>query len=234
MDFDLTHKQVAIRAMAANFAAAEPAPHAVAWDHAMHIPVDTLRQTGALGFSGIYVRDDVGGTGLTRLDAALIFEALAGGCPTVASYISIHNMSAWMIDCYGSDDQRHAWLPSLTVMEHLASYCLTEPGDDYVLDGAKQFVSGAGTSDIYVVMVRTGEARPRGILAPVVDKGTSGLSFGANERKMGWKALQLHGGYGLSPSTASRRSCATCGSTRSSKAPTKSCGCSSPARCWPI
>jgi len=153
---------------------------------------------------GIYIRDDVGGSGLSRLDAALIFEALSTGCPTVAAYISIHNMCAWMIDRYGSEDQRHAWLPKLCSMEHLASYCLTEPGagsdaaalktravrdgNDYVLDGQKQFISGAGVSDIYVVMVRTGEAGPSGISTLVVENGTPGLSFGANEKKMGWNA----------------------------------------------
>jgi alkylation response protein AidB-like acyl-CoA dehydrogenase len=204
MDFDLNEDQSAIRTMALDFAAAELAPHALAWDHDKHFPVDTLRQAGALGFGGIYVREDVGGTGLTRLDAALIFEALSTGCPTIAAYISIHNMCAWMIDRFGSEEQRQAWLPGLTTMERLASYCLTEPGagsdaaalrtravregDHYVLDGAKQFISGAGTSDVYIVMARTGETGPRGISAFVVEKDTPGLSFGANERKMGWNA----------------------------------------------
>ncbi|MDR3440513.1 isobutyryl-CoA dehydrogenase [Telmatospirillum sp.] len=204
MDFALTEEQVAIRAMALDFAAAELAPNAIAWDQSKHFPIDTLRKAGTLGFGGIYTRDDVGGTGLTRLDASLIFEALSTGCPTIAAYISIHNMCAWMIDRYGSENQRRLWLPALTSMERLASYCLTEPGagsdaaalrtratrdgDHYILDGQKQFISGAGTSDIYIVMVRTGEAGPRGISTLVVEKNTPGLSFGTDEKKMGWNA----------------------------------------------
>lgn len=202
--FSLTEDQIAIRDMAASFSAETLAPHAVRWDEEKHFPVEEMRQAAALGMGGIYIGEDVGGSGLSRLDAALIFEALAMGCPTVAAYISIHNMCAWMIDRYGSDVQRKAWLPKLCSMEHLASYCLTEPGagsdaaalktkaaldgDHYVLDGQKQFISGAGVSDIYVVMVRTGEAGPSGISTLVVEKGTPGLSFGANEKKMGWNA----------------------------------------------
>lgn len=202
--FSLTEDQIAIRDMAASFSAETLAPHAVRWDEEKHFPVEEMRQAAALGMGGIYIGEDVGGSGLSRLDAALIFEALAMGCPTVAAYISIHNMCAWMIDRYGSDDQRKAWLPKLCSMEHLASYCLTEPGagsdaaalktkaaldgDHYVLDGQKQFISGAGVSDIYVVMVRTGEAGPSGISTLMVEKGTPGLSFGANEKKMGWNA----------------------------------------------
>src|SRR5260221_8751416 len=204
MDFLLSDEQTAIREMAAAFAAAELAPYAVEWDQRKHFPVDTLRKAGALGLGGIYVKDDVGGWGLTRLDAALIFEALSTGCPTIAAYISIHNMCAWMIDQYGSEEQRRRWLPSLTSMDALASYCLTEPGvgsdasalrsravrqgDAYVLDGQKQFISGAGASDIYIVMARTGEDGPRGISAFVIEKDTPGLSFGVNEKKMGWNA----------------------------------------------
>jgi len=204
MDFTLSEEQAAIRDMALAFAAAELAPNALEWDHNRHFPVDTLRKAGGLGLGGIYVREDVGGSGLTRLDAALIFEALSTGCPTIAAYISIHNMCAWMIDRYGSEEQRRNWLPSLTGMEKLASYCLTEPGagsdaaalrsrairdgDHYLLSGQKQFISGAGTSDIYIVMARTGEEGPRGISAFVIEKDTPGLSFGANERKMGWNA----------------------------------------------
>jgi alkylation response protein AidB-like acyl-CoA dehydrogenase len=202
--FALTEDQIAIRDMAQEFAAETLAPHAMRWDEEKHFPVEEMRAAAALGMGGIYIQDDVGGSGLTRLDAALIFEALSTGCPTVAAYISIHNMCAWMIDRYGSDEQRRRLLPKLCTMEHLASYCLTEPGagsdaaalktkavldgDHYVLDGQKQFISGAGVSDIYVVMVRTGEAGPRGISTLVVEKGTPGLSFGAEEKKMGWNA----------------------------------------------
>jgi alkylation response protein AidB-like acyl-CoA dehydrogenase len=202
--FSLTEDQIAIRDMAQGFATETLAPHAVRWDEEKHFPVEEMRQAAALGMGGIYIRDDVGGSGLTRLDAAVIFEALSTACPTVAAYISIHNMCAWMIDRYGSDEQRHKFLPQLCSMEHLASYCLTEPGagsdaaalktkavldgDHYVLDGQKQFISGAGVSDVYVVMVRTGEAGPSGISTIVVEKGTPGLSFGANEKKMGWNA----------------------------------------------
>lgn len=202
--FSLTEDQIAIRDMAASFAAETLAPNAVRWDEEKHFPVAEMRQAAALGMGGIYIRDDVGGSGLTRLDAAVIFEALSTGCPTVAAYISIHNMCAWMIDRYGSDEQRRRFLPKLCSMEHLASYCLTEPGagsdaaalktraaldgDHYVLDGQKQFISGAGVADLYVVMVRTGEAGPSGISTIVVEKGTPGLSFGANEKKMGWNA----------------------------------------------
>ncbi len=202
--FALTEDQIAIREMAQDFAAETLAPHAMRWDEEKHFPVEEMRAAAALGMGGIYIQDDVGGSGLTRLDAALIFEALSTGCPTVAAYISIHNMCAWMIDRYGSDEQRRRLLPKLCTMEHLASYCLTEPGagsdaaalktkavldgDHYVLDGQKQFISGAGVSDIYVVMARTGEAGPGGISTIVVEKDTPGLSFGANEKKMGWNA----------------------------------------------
>nr|WP_047580234.1 isobutyryl-CoA dehydrogenase [Methylobacterium sp. ZNC0032] len=202
--FSLTEDQIAIRDMAQDFAAETLAPHAARWDEEKHFPVGEMRAAAALGMGGIYIREDVGGSGLTRLDAALIFEALSTGCPTVAAYISIHNMCAWMIDRYGSDEQRQRFLPKLCTMEHLASYCLTEPGagsdaaalktkavldgDHYVLDGQKQFISGAGVADIYVVMVRTGEAGASGISTIVVEKDTPGLSFGANEKKMGWNA----------------------------------------------
>src|SRR5262249_17817862 len=157
-----------------------------------------------LGIGGIYIRDDVGGSAMTRFDAALIFEALATGCPTVSAFISIHNMASWMIDAFGNDTQRSRWLPNLCARELLSSYCLTEPGpgsdaaalgtravrdgDHYVLNGQKQFISGAGGSDLYVVMVRTGGDGPGGVSALVVEGGTPGVSFGANERKMGWNA----------------------------------------------
>lgn len=202
--FALTEDQIAIREMAQDFAAETLAPHAARWDEEKHFPVAEMRAAAALGMGGIYIQEDVGGSGLSRLDAALIFEALSTGCPTVAAYISIHNMCAWMIDRYGSEEQRQRFLPKLCTMEHLASYCLTEPGagsdaaalktkavldgDHYVLDGQKQFISGAGVSDVYVVMVRTGEPGPSGISTIVVEKDTPGLSFGANEKKMGWNA----------------------------------------------
>ena len=202
MGFDLTQDQQAIRDAAHAFAAAELAPHSARWDEDKHFPVDVLRQAASLGFAGIYVREDVGGSGLGRLDAALIFEALSHGDVSTAAFLSIHNMASWMIDRFGSDDLRQRYLPRLTSMELIASYCLTEPGagsdaaslattarrdgDDYVLNGAKAFISGAGTSDVYVVMARTGDAGARGVSTFVVEKGTPGLSFGAQERKMGW------------------------------------------------
>jgi alkylation response protein AidB-like acyl-CoA dehydrogenase len=204
MDFELSEEQAALRETATSFAAEELTPHAVEWDQAKHFPTETLRKAGSLGLGAIYVREDVGGSGLGRLDAALIFEALAAGCPTVTAYISIHNMCAWMIDRYGSEEQRRRWIPNLAAMELLASYCLTEPGagsdaaalrsradrdgEHYILQGQKQFISGAGTSDVYLVMARTGEDGPRGISAFLVENDTPGLSFGANEKKMGWNA----------------------------------------------
>ncbi|HEX2726775.1 MAG TPA: isobutyryl-CoA dehydrogenase [Beijerinckiaceae bacterium] len=204
MQFALSDEQRAIRDMAQGFAAEKLAGNALAWDQQKIFPVDVMREAAALGMGGIYVRDDVGGSGMTRLDAALIFEALATGCPTVAAYISIHNMVAWMIDVFGSDAQRQAWLPSLCTMDRLGSYCLTEPGsgsdaaalvtravrdsDVYVVDGVKQFISGAGVSDLYVTMVRTGGSGADGISTLVIEKNTPGLSFGAQERKMGWNA----------------------------------------------
>ncbi len=202
--FALDEDRVAIREMAEAFAAERLAPDAVRWDEEKHFPVDVMREAAALGMGGVYVGEDVGGSGLTRLDAALIFEALARGCPTISAYISIHNMSAWMIDRYGDDTQRRQWLPGLCSMDLLASYCLTEPGagsdaaalktsavrdgDHYVVNGVKQFISGAGTSDLYVTMVRTGGEGAGGISTLVVDKDTPGLSFGAEEKKMGWNA----------------------------------------------
>ncbi|UYO47841.1 isobutyryl-CoA dehydrogenase [Rhodopseudomonas palustris] len=204
MQFDLNEDQRAIRDMARDFAAEKIAPHALKWDEDKHLPLDVIREAAALGIGGIYIRDDVGGSAMTRFDAALIFEALATGCPSVSAFISIHNMAAWMIDSYGSDAQRQRWLPKLCSMEQVASYCLTEPGsgsdaaalrtravrdgEHYILNGQKQFISGAGANDLYVVMVRTGGDGPGGISTLVVEKDTPGLSFGANERKMGWNA----------------------------------------------
>ncbi|GAC1564056.1 MAG: isobutyryl-CoA dehydrogenase [Beijerinckiaceae bacterium] len=205
MLFALSEDHKAISDMARDFAREKLAPHALDWDERKYFPVDVLREAAALGMGGIYLREDVGGAGLTRFDAALIFEALATGCPSISAYISIHNMCAWMVDAFGSEEQRHKWLPDLVAMKRLASYCLTEPGSgsdaaalktrarrdggDYVLDGEKQFISGAGNDDdFYVVMVRTGDSGPAGISTLVVEGGTSGLKFGANERKMGWNA----------------------------------------------
>jgi alkylation response protein AidB-like acyl-CoA dehydrogenase len=204
-DFTLNEDHVAIRDMALDFAREQIAPHALEWDEKKHFPVDVIRQTAPLGFGGIYVREDVGGSGLGRFDAALIFEALATGCPSISAYISIHNMCAWMIDSFGSQAQREKFLPPLLSMERLACYCLTEPGagsdaaalrtravrkgDHYVLNGQKQFISGAGNEhDFYVVMARSGDEGPRGISTFLVEGGSPGLKFGANERKMGWNA----------------------------------------------
>ena len=186
--FALGEEQTAVRDMARAFAADVFAPQALAWDEARHFPVEEMRKAAELGMGGVYIAGDVGGSGLSRLDATLIFEALATGCPTVAAYMSIHNMSAWMIDAYGSHEQRTRWLPRLCTMELLASYCLTEPGsgsdaaalatravrdgDHYVLNGQKQFISGAGAGDLYVVMVRTGGPGPSGISTLVVPGGT--------------------------------------------------------------
>jgi len=204
MDFELTEEQRAFREVARNFAREEMAPHAREWDERSIFPVEALRKAATLGFGGIYVRDDVGGSALSRLDASIIFEELAQGCTSTAAYISIHNMAAWMIDAFGGEEQRRRFLPKLCTMDHFASYCLTEPdsgsdaaslktramrdGDSYVLNGAKAFISGGGVSDLYVCMVRTGDSGPRGISCIVVEKGTPGLSYGAQEQKLGWKS----------------------------------------------
>jgi alkylation response protein AidB-like acyl-CoA dehydrogenase len=204
MDFELSEEQRAIQDTAREFARDALMPHAREWDENSTFPVETLRKAAALGFGGIYVKDDVGGSALTRLDATIIFEELAQGCTSTAAYISIHNMAAWMIDAFADDAQRKRFLPKLCTMEHFASYCLTEPdsgsdaaslrasarrdGDTYVLNGAKAFISGGGVSDVYVCMVRTGEGGPRGISCIVVEKGTPGLSYGAQEKKLGWKS----------------------------------------------
>ncbi|KCZ83009.1 acyl-CoA dehydrogenase [Hyphomonas adhaerens MHS-3] len=197
-------EQLMIRDMARKFAEEELLPHSEAWDQNSHFPVDVIRKAAELGFASIYVKEDVGGAGLTRTDAALIFEQLAYGDVSTAAFISIHNMASWMIDTFGSDAQRQEWLPRLTSMELIASYCLTEPGagsdaaslktravrdgDDYVITGTKQFISGAGTSDIYVLMARTSDDGAKGVSTFIIPKDTPGLSFGANERKMGWKS----------------------------------------------
>ncbi|MCZ4562372.1 isobutyryl-CoA dehydrogenase [Rhodococcus sp. IEGM 1401] len=202
--FTLNEDERAINDTAREFADEFLAPNAIEWDQSKHFPVDVLRKAAGLGMGGIYIREDVGGSGLTRVDSVRIFEQLATGDPSIAAYISIHNMVAWMIDTYGTDEQRQRWLPGLCTMDQLGSYCLTEPGagsdaamlgtkavrdgDEYVLDGVKQFISGAGTSEVYVVMARTGAPGPRGISAFIVPKDSAGLSFGANEKKMGWNA----------------------------------------------
>lgn len=197
-------EQLMIRDMARKFAEEELLPHSEEWDQNSHFPVDVIRKAAELGFASIYVKEDVGGAGLTRTDAALIFEQLAYGDVSTAAFISIHNMASWMIDTFGSEAQRQEWLPRLTSMELIASYCLTEPGagsdaaslktkavregDDYVITGAKQFISGAGTSDIYVLMARTSDDGAKGVSTFIIPKDSPGLSFGANERKMGWKS----------------------------------------------
>lgn len=197
-------ERLALVELVREFAEAHLAPHAAQWDLEKHFPVETLRLAGELGLGAIYVREDVGGSGLTRRDALAIFEELAKGDTTIAAYISIHNMVVWMIDTFGDEEQRHRWVPRLATMEDLASYCLTEPGagsdaaalttsarregDEYVINGTKQFISGAGASAVYVVMARTGGPGPKGISALIVPGDAPGLSFGPNERKMGWNA----------------------------------------------
>jgi alkylation response protein AidB-like acyl-CoA dehydrogenase len=204
MDFQLNDDQRAIEAAARDFAAEALAPHSARWDEEGHFPVDVLREAAALGFAAICVDPEHGGSGLGRLDAAIIFEALAYGDVSTAAFLSIHNMASWMIDRFGSPELKARYLPRLTTMELIASYCLTEPsagsdaaslrttarrdGDDYVLNGGKAFISGAGVSDVYVVMARTGESGAGGVSTFVVEKGTPGLTFGANERKMGWRS----------------------------------------------
>ncbi|MGI5338986.1 acyl-CoA dehydrogenase family protein [Streptomyces sp. CA-181903] len=202
--FTLTEELQDIARTARDFADEHLAPNAVEWDVSHHFPVDTLRKAAQLGMGGITVREDAGGSGLSRLAGVLVFEALSTGCPAVASYLSIHNMVATLIDTFGDARQRDRFLPQLCSMQSLSSYGLTEPGcgsdaaalrttavhdgDTYVLNGVKQFISGAGTSDIYLVMARTGGPGPSGISALLVEDGTPGLSFGPNERKMGWHA----------------------------------------------
>src|ERR1700755_2170589 len=191
--FGLDDDERVIAETAAAFAEKRLAPYALEWDENHHFPTDVLREAAELGMAAIYCREDVGGSGLRRLDAVRIFEQLAAADPTVAAFLSIHNMCAWMVDSYGTHEQRKSWVPKLASMEAIASYCLTEPGavrdgEHYVLDGVKQFISGAGASDVYVVMARTGGDGPRGISAFIVEKDTPGLSFGAQEEKMGWHA----------------------------------------------
>jgi acyl-CoA dehydrogenase len=202
--FQLSDDQLAIQEMAQRFTADNITPFAGEWDEKHHFPRDVIQKTGELGFGAIYVSEEQGGIALGRLEAALIMEAMAYGCPATSAYISIHNMAAWMIDRFGGDEVKAKFLPQLVTMEHIASYALTEPGsgsdaaalkttarldgDHYVLNGTKQFISGSGYNDIYVVMVRTGEHKSKGISCLVVEKDTPGLSFGAPEKKLGWNA----------------------------------------------
>ena len=200
----LTGEQKAIQNMALDFAMAEMAPHAMKWDEEKIFPTEVLRELAQLGFAGVYVGEEYGGSGLSRLEAALVFEALSAGCTSTAAYLTIHNMASWMIDSFGNENQRAKFLPPLMRMDMMASYCLTEPGsgsdaaamrsralrdgDHYVLNGSKAFISGAGYSDLYVAMVRTGDAGAGGVSCFLIEKDAPGLSFGANERKMGWNS----------------------------------------------
>ncbi len=204
MDFALSDEQRAFQETARVFAREEWLPNAPGWDERQEFPVEALRRAAALGFAGIYVHEEFGGSGLGRIDAAILFEELAAACVSTAAYLSIHNMVSWIIDRFGNDEQRARFVTKLTRMDHLASYCLTEPGsgsdaaalttrarrdgDDYVLNGTKAFISGGGASDIYVAMVRTGGEGPHGISCLVVEKGAPGLSFGKREKKLGWNS----------------------------------------------
>ena len=202
--FQLTDDQSAIQEMAQRFTADRITPHAAEWDEQHHFPKDVIREAAELGFGAIYVSEEVGGIGLGRLEAALIMEAMAYGCPTTSSFISIHNMAAWMIDRFGGEAVKAKYLPGLVTMDKMASYCLTEPGsgsdaaalktsakrdgEHYILNGTKQFISGGGVNDVYVTMVRTGEHKTKGISCLAIDKDMPGVSFGAPEKKLGWNA----------------------------------------------
>lgn len=200
--FDLTEDQLAIQDMARKFTANAITPYAAEWDEKHVFPHDTIKAAADLGFGGIYVSEKSGGIGLGRLESALIMEAMAYGCPSTSAFISIHNMSSWMIDAFGSDAVKAKYLPSLVPMEKIASYCLTEAGagsdaaslstkaekdgSDYIITGSKQFISGGGVNEIYVTMCRTSDDGGKGISCFVVEKDMPGVSFGANERKLGW------------------------------------------------
>lgn len=202
--FQLTDDQLAIQDVARKFTADAITPHAAEWDENGHFPRDVIKQAAELGFAAIYVSEEAGGIGLGRLEAALIMEAMAYGCPATSAFVSIHNMASWMIDRFGGDEVKAKFLPDLVTMDKMASYCLTEPGsgsdaaalkttarlegDHYVVNGTKQFISGAGVNDIYVTMVRTGQPGPKGISCLVIEKEMQGVSFGAKERKLGWNA----------------------------------------------
>ncbi len=200
--FDLTDDQREIQELARRFTADRITPFAGEWDEKHIFPRDTIKAAAELGFASIYVSEESGGIALGRLEAALIMEAMAYGCPSTSAFISIHNMASWMIDRFGSQAVKDKYLPSLVTMDRIASYCLTEPssgsdasalktkavkdGDDWIVTGSKQFISGAGENEVYVTMVRTGEEGPKGISALVIEKDMPGVSFGANERKLGW------------------------------------------------
>ena len=200
--FQLTDEQREIQELARRFTADRITPFAAEWDEKHIFPRDTIKAAAELGFAAIYVSEESGGIALGRLEAALIMEAMAYGCPSTSAFISIHNMASWMIDRYGDPDLKARYLPDLVTMDRLASYCLTEPGsgsdaaalktravrdgDDYIVTGSKQFISGGGENEVYVTMVRTGEEGPKGISCLVIDKDMPGVSFGANERKLGW------------------------------------------------
>jgi acyl-CoA dehydrogenase len=202
--FELTEDQFAIQEMARRFTGDMITPNAAKWDEDHHFPRDVVQAAGELGFGGIYISEEMGGIGLGRLDAALIMEAMAYGCPATSAFISVHNMASWMIDKFGGQELKQRYLPQLVTMEKLGSYCLTEPGsgsdaaalrttarregDHYVVNGTKQFTTGGGVNDYYVVMVRTGDEGPRGISCLVIEKEWTGVSFGAPERKLGWNA----------------------------------------------
>ncbi len=204
MDFEPSDEQRAIQSLARDFAAEQMAPHAAVWDADKIFPVETLRAAAALGLAGIYTGDEHGGSGLGRIEAALVFEELSTACASTAAYLSIHNMACWMVDRFGDAALRAKLLPDMTAMAKFASYCLTEPGsgsdaaslrtraekrgDVYVLNGTKAFISGAGASDVYIVMARTGGAGPKGISAIAVEKGSRGLAFGKQENKLGWNS----------------------------------------------
>ena len=200
--YALSEEQVAIQDMAQRFTADNITPHAAEWDENHTFPRDTIKAAAELGFAAIYVSEESGGIGLGRLDAALIMEAMAYGCPSTSAFISIHNMASWMIDGFGSDAVKQKYLPDLVTMDRIASYCLTEPssgsdaaalkttaidkGDHYEVTGTKQFISGGGENEVYVTMVRTGEDGPKGISCLVIEKDMEGVSFGAQEKKLGW------------------------------------------------
>ena len=204
MDFSLSNDQIAFKSMVQNFAKDKMAPYANKWDQEKTLPVDVLKDAAKLGLGGIYIDEKLGGTGLTRLDAALIFEELSTACPSTAAFLSIHNMTSWMISQYGTNYHFDTYLPKLMSMEYISSYCLTEPGsgsdaaalsttakkdgDYYILNGTKAFISGASLSDIYLTMVRTGDKTPNGISCLIIDKDSEGLSFGKLETKMGWNS----------------------------------------------
>lgn len=202
MDFNFSSEQIAIRDMARQFADDEIAPFAAEWDDKHFFPIDTFRKAAELGLAALYVRNDVGGTALSRLDSILVFEELATACPTTAAYLSIHNMVCWLIDTYANETLRQKWLPKLAKMEAFSSYCLTEPssgsdavslkttaireGEEYVLNGTKAFICGGGVSDVYACMVRTGGEGASGISCILVEKNRPGISFGKREEKLGW------------------------------------------------